>query len=780
MIFTYTYPLYVAIVLLLLLGILIITSKVKFQKKKTILFFRSLSIIGICIALAAPFYVGYIPQWQQYSVTVLVDNSTSMQYLDVDIPNIIQQIRAPITLQTIAQGSTSPLVQQIYRAIEPQQHYLIISDGHATDQNSYASVIQKAQQLDARLHVLQLPEYGHDASVSIVSPHKTQVGAQTPIQIQVHGNIELVQHVTVSINGQTVLETQDIQPYYDLTQVFYEEQTITIEAHIQSDDDIAQNNVFYKTIPVVQKASIVYIGTDTPTLRALQQIFDVTHTQQVPQNLSAYTAVVAHNVPASLLEQDNLIDFVVEGNGLFLLGGTQSFDLGGYDSSSIAPLVPVTKGISGDHRMTSIVIVLDISVTTGRPVDEGMSGMEIGQQLAYNIVRDLGEHNRIAIVAFDTEPYIIQPLTVLGPARLSILDKISRIQNQGATRLHRGLRGGYELIEQASGNRAIIFISDGLPGGDNDGGRSIELARMFGAQDIQLFTVGVGQDTNDGLMRQLAMLGNGQYIEPQQTDILTIEFGKDRGTQLQSQVFGISAINENHPITRGIQQSQAVVNNVNLVVPKRGAQLLATTTQGDTALTVWQYGLGRVATWNAFQDAQALAGFVQGGDAVLFMRTASWVSGDPERVNPRIVDIADGRVDNPTTIRVHAPSIASFAQQVQEDIGYLQLQKIDEQQLLGHLSQTQQGIHSLFGQLYAMNYPLELQHIGQHPVMQQVAEQTQAKYLKVDELDALIGIMQSHQQQTNVSYPIAFIGILLAMICLLLEIMIRKIGEYKQ
>src|SRR5690606_28537276 len=156
-----------------------------------------------------------------------------------------------------------------------------------------------AQQVDARIHALELPQHVNDVSVTVHGPDKTLSGAQTPLGVEIYGDIDIVQRLVVSIDGQTIIDTTDITDYYSIPQTWFYEGSHQIVATITAQDQVRSNNAFYKTIRVVPKAPVLYLGNDALVERTLQQIFSVDKVSRIPQQLDDYTALIAHNVPAS-------------------------------------------------------------------------------------------------------------------------------------------------------------------------------------------------------------------------------------------------------------------------------------------------------------------------------------------------------------------------------------------------------------------------------------------------------------------------------------------------
>src|SRR5690606_26261418 len=114
------------------------------------------------------------------------------------------------------------------------------------------------------------------------------------------------------------------------------------------------------------------------------------------ESLVGTRAVVLNNVPAHRVPQRFLdaLDFFVreQGGGLLMVGGQNSFGSGGYFSSSVDPLLPVSMELRQEHRKlaTAMAIVLDRSGSMAASVGT-MTKMDLANSGTARAIELLGD-----------------------------------------------------------------------------------------------------------------------------------------------------------------------------------------------------------------------------------------------------------------------------------------------------------------------------------------------------------------------------------------------------
>ena len=87
-------------------------------------------------------------------------------------------------------------------------------------------------------------------------------------------------------------------------------------------------------------------------------------------NLTGYDAVLINNVPSERISpaaQNAMVKYVEPGGSLAMIGGDESFGLGGYQDSPLARAMPVMmKPPQHRKRNRALVLIIDKSGSMGR------------------------------------------------------------------------------------------------------------------------------------------------------------------------------------------------------------------------------------------------------------------------------------------------------------------------------------------------------------------------------------------------------------------------------
>ncbi len=162
---------------------------------------------------------------------------------------------------------------------------------------------------------------------------------------------------------------------------------------------------------------------------------------------------------------------------------------------------------AAERQPVALAVVLDVSGS--------MHGDKIQQ--AKNAVRQLVERMRdedqVAIITYDHETYVIQPLAPVGAVRQELYGRIAMIQPGGGTVIPQALTAGARALEGAPENlvRRMVLLSDGLDGS----GQSVEMVssqiRNRASQGVSTSSLGIGTDYDERFMTSVADSGRGNY-----------------------------------------------------------------------------------------------------------------------------------------------------------------------------------------------------------------------------------------------------------------------------
>lgn len=742
------------------------------QKKRLgrILFLtRVLIILLLLIALASPYRITSTVIKGDAYVKLLVDNSTSMELFENFAGELAQQLEKKLTVEVkmIGDQEHSAIGDAILNNLEPHDSIVLVSDGNSNSGSNLGDVALFAAKLNSSINVIDLNPSQDDAGVVIIGPSKSQEGVENKFSIIINkvGQTQAIP-VKVTFDNEVVIDKTTSETVLQFTKLLtpgYHK----ITAQIQSNDYFPQNNVYQKTVKVVQKPKLFfYTETPSPMKTLLDQVYIVESGSTIPP-LNDYYAIAINNMHADTLKTttDVLNDFVADGNGMVVIGGDNSFDRGDYKNSLFETILPVYMAAPGKKEgETSIVIVVDISGSTSAQFGAGTT-VDMEKALALGAYHDLSMNTRLAVVAFNTKAYLIsEPSYVYEKQDLD--DKIGRLSHGGGTLVSSGLLKAVSILEEMAGGKNIILISDGKTQAES---ASVEAARLAQNLGIKVYTVGVGPTTNEPLMQQIAEIANGIYFRATESSRLKILFGDLDEEEQKSNKMGFEILDSNHFITAGVEP-KAFVYGFNNAKPKTTARLLATTSTGEPLLTVWRLGLGRIAALTT-DDGTDWAGDLLGKEnSNLMIRTFNWAIGDPERKSQEFIEIADTRVNEPTEVIVKSKTVPKS----EEGVFY----KIDEDLYATTITPAQTGFQNILTATFAVNYPAEYEMMGFNPELKSIAESTGGKMFDKSDVDGIIEFTKTKAKRSVVTkQTIRQPFIIAAIILLLIEIFIRRISR---
>src|SRR3989338_8029854 len=411
----YTHLSYPKILYLIIpLGLIIIwalkTDFIKVEKRQhsnLILGLRILTLIFFIIALAAPFanetyYLKGNPR-----VKILLDESNSFSLFNQkEISEFIKKIekRVSVESQTIAVKDSSPLVDGILNNLKEYENLLLITDGHSTQGTELEEVAVYANSINATISSLKLEAETYDARISI--------------------------------DGIPIINQQN-EESFTFSKTFADGYHEIVGELLAQEDKFKENNKFYKTVKVVPKPKVLLYSEKPTDLSILvSPMYELSTETYIPDNLKDYNSIIVNDIPASTLKQKipELTDFVAEGNGMVVIGGQNSYDLGDYKGSLFEQMLPVYVAQAGKKQGNiNLVIVIDISKSTGKDFGENKL-VDVEKAISLDILRSISVINNVGVVAFNTESYVVGEIKPLIE-HSDLEDKISKLKDIGGTRI---------------------------------------------------------------------------------------------------------------------------------------------------------------------------------------------------------------------------------------------------------------------------------------------------------------------------------------------------------
>lgn len=335
--------------------------------------------------------------------------------------------------------------------------------------------------------------------------------------------------------------------------------------------------------------------------------------------LQSFDSIVLANVPRSSGDDvngvtgfsDEQVKMLVRnteqlGSGLVMLGGPNSFGVGGWSNTEIEKAMPVDFQIDNAkiRAIGALAMIMHAS-----EIPEGNFWQK---KIAEQAINALGPMDYCGVLQFDggattwlwREPRGIIPV---GDQRSLMLARVGRMTPQDMPDFDPGLQKalvGFNGIPQAS-VKMMICISDGDPSPP-----SSSILSKYKAQSIQITTVAVGAHgpAEHQTLRNIANATGGRYYrvnDPRALPkIYQAETRRVARPLIHENESGIGVIKygPNHEILQGIEGAIPPITGLVMTTVKQNplveVALLSQEPADEknaTLLAAWTYGLGRTA-----------------------------------------------------------------------------------------------------------------------------------------------------------------------------------------
>ena len=379
-------------------------------------------------------------------------------------------------------------------------------------------------------------------------------------------------------------------------------------------DTLLDNNAASAVVFAAGKPSVLIVDSnvqESSQLRwALEEqdlIVQVRPAEGLPRTLSElqkFDCVVLSNISATVmsLQQMEILRTYVEdlGGGLVMIGGDQSFGLGGYYKTTLEEILPVRSNFDKEKEKPSLAMVLVIDKSGSM----GGEKMEMAKDAAKGAAELLGPKDQLGVVAFDGQAYWVSELHSAADKGY-IIDRISTIEASGGTSIYPGLSDAYEALVGASAKlKHVILLTDGhSEPGDFDG-----IAGDMVAARITLSSVAVGTGADQELLQKLAETGSGRFYLCEEANSIPQIFAKETVEASKS------AINELPFVPIMVRPTQVLAGidletapfllGYVITKPKPTSEFILASEVGDPVLVWWRYGLGMTAAFTSDAKSQ--------------------------------------------------------------------------------------------------------------------------------------------------------------------------------
>ncbi len=601
-----------------------------FLPRQRLRWLRSIVLACLLVALAQPSIRG-----THHEVAVLLDTSESVGENALAALPQLQLENPPQTFtfagDTATFGGEAPAdfldtsQTDIARALQVAagsgaKRILLISDGAQSLGDAVAATpgvpvdtFNVASQPNVRLAQLIVPE---EASIG------ETVEATAVVESDVAATIVL----TPTIAGETSESiTRNIQAGRTAIPLRFQvssNQDVELSATLQTDTlQPTSDDTTRATVSVRERAPILVIN-DPATAQLLQaQGFDIREgsAAEVTEPFGYSAVVVRSGAGAFTPGQLELLErYVLNGGGLMMTGGRDSFGFGAWYRTPVEAVLPVNTDLRTEVQLplVALVIILDRSqsMSTGNP-----SKLELAKEGALGVVDLAYQEDLLGMVVFSdgssTEwAFDIRKATEQGKREMT--QAILNIEAEGGT----VLRPAYEMaLAQLRTTEAaikhIIILSDGklndaasVFGGDGSEVDFNVVAATALSLEITTSTIAVGNEADFARLESIATSGGGRYYEALDVTTLPRIFANEALTAtrslLREETFAPTL--RAHPLVANAAETVPALRAYIATTLKPNSEMILEGLEGEPILAVSRQGLGRSAVFTT--DLNAWAG----------------------------------------------------------------------------------------------------------------------------------------------------------------------------
>lgn len=474
-----------------------------------------------------------------------------------------------------------------------------------------------ADDASTTLHAVLLdkPAPPEVAVADLAPPPFVRVNQGFSAKLRVAGTVETAARLTVFKDGYAAYQDDvRLAPGENVLSIpglyFREKGFHTVEATIRPDRDTRiENNTIRSVVVVPGEARVLYVDADEDQIPFLKSALELEGMRVearpaagVPDRLTdllSFDAFVLSNVPADRLSfrQMQMIRTYVQsfGGGFIMLGGDESFGLGGYFNTPLEEILPVRMPIRKELIRPSLGIMLVIDKSGS------MTGVKIqlAKRAALATAEAINPRDRIGVIGFDGESRVILELTAAAD-RATISSHIASLEAGGGTFLYPALEDAHNrLVESNARKKHVIVLSDGQTMGFG----YEELVQMMASDGITLSAVGIGEGADMQLMEAIALAGGGRayftndfYSIPQ---IFTREALRASRSMLVERLVQPVVVGDDVCLAEIDTDELPLLAGYVATTPKSAANQIIVSDSGDPLLAKWRFGLGRTVAFTS-------------------------------------------------------------------------------------------------------------------------------------------------------------------------------------
>jgi Ca-activated chloride channel homolog len=447
-----------------------------------------------------------------------------------------------------------------------------------------------------------------------------RVRQREPFRIQTDITSNRAQPATLRVfrNG-VLVDTSPVQlsvgsNRFEFTQVIESDALAEYIVRVEARDDTFADNNELTALVRAEGEPRVLLLTDTPSQaryldHALKQEgirLDIRPARGAPLSLGDlqnYALLILDNVSAVELGAPQLklyASYVTDfGGGLLMLGGDQSFGLGGYHRTPIDEVLPLRSEFQADEEAPALGLVLIIDKSGSM----GGERIAMARAAAAGAIDLLTPKDYAGVVVFDGDAsWAAEIQTVVD--RNDFRRRIASIEADGGTNLSPAMDLAYRGLAPIPAKlKHVIILSDG----QSSPGNILEIAMQMAQAGMTVSTVGLGDGIDVEMLQEIARRGNGRYYFTANSQDVPQILAKETVTAAKSAL-------QEFPFAPRRVRSADFLNDIDFASApflygyvrtelRPTAELWLSTERGEPLLATWRHGLGRAGAFTS--DARA-------------------------------------------------------------------------------------------------------------------------------------------------------------------------------
>lgn len=515
--------------------------------------------------------------------------------------------------------------------LESRRRVVLVSDGNA-NRGDVLRELTELERAGVSTHVrpIRAGDAPEVVAAELYAPTEAQVKAPFEVEAAFDASVATTATVRVYRNKYLVSTVEGValaqgRTLLALPKVRLEEGFHEFEVQVAPElDTVLENNVARAVVRVAGRPKVLLVEREERDARWLEGALrgeeidvEVRPATGVPATLGElldYDVLVLSDVPASAFQpgaMEAVKTYVREmGGGLVMIGGEQSFGLGGYYRTPVEDALPVKMPIKKNVEKPNLALALVIDKSGS------MLGhkIELAKEAAIAAAEVLKETDRFGVVAFDGASEWIAPMTDSSDLA-AITGYIARLAAGGGTNIYPGLYDAFQALQEEDAKlKHIILLSDG----QTEGSGYDTLVGHIAADGITLSTVGIGEGADMRLLEDMASWGNGESY-----------FTNDFGSIPQIFTRETMRASKSMLIEEPFVPTQVAPTDILKGIPlddmpfllgyvgcqgKDRATIALVSDYGDPVLATWTFGLGRAVAFTSDAKARWAADWI-GWDA---------------------------------------------------------------------------------------------------------------------------------------------------------------------